>query len=474
MIAPEALNPQAATGERVYLDHAATSPLRPVVAAAMAPWWDGLFGNAASGHAEGQRARVALRAARAQVAALVGAEPGEVIFTSGATEANNLAVRGAAHARRSGGKRVVATRIEHAATRSACEELAVAGWQVTLLDVDGAGRVLEGALSAIPHGTAVVSVIAGHNELGTIQPLEAIAEAAHRVGALFHLDAVQAAGYLDLSAIPWDLCSLSAHKLGGPQGVGALVRRGLPAISPLVVGGSQEGGLRPGTVPMALVVGFGAAAEAVTSSRAHEAARLGRLRARLAQAIEGRLPALKRLGATGDAALPHILSYGLAGVSGEELVHWLDRAGLAVSSASACLSGARSPVLDAIGLPDDQTMLRLSLGWSTDEAAFAPVPDRLARVLERLLAMPAFDRRGGPFAQRAEEAGLALTDAHWEAAEALFAFYQAEGVLPGARAIAKRLPHGTRLEDLFPYGLSTLAYWLGLPIPRGGCRPYAG
>ncbi|MFP5503377.1 MAG: TusE/DsrC/DsvC family sulfur relay protein [Candidatus Sericytochromatia bacterium] len=473
MIAPEALHPHAATGERVYLDHAATSPLRPAVAEAMAPWWNGCFGNAASGHAEGQRARVALREARAHVADLVGAEPGEVVFTSGATEANNLAVRGGAHARRNGGKRLVATRIEHAATRAACEEMAVAGWHVTLLGVDGTGRVHAGELEAITHGTAVVSVIAGHNELGTIQPLSAIAEAAHRVGALFHIDAVQAAGYLDLGAIPWDLCSLSAHKLGGPQGVGALVRRGLPAISPLVVGGSQEGGLRPGTVPMALVVGFGAAAAAVAASRAAEAARLGRLRAQLAQAIEGRLP-LRRLGGTGDQALPHILSYGLAGVSGEELVHWLDRAGLSVSSSSACLSGARSPVLDAIGLAGDQTMLRLSLGWSTDEAALAPVPDRLTRLVERLLAMPAFDRRGGPFAQRAEEAGLELTDAHWEAAEGLFDYYQAEGVLPGARALARRVPHGARLEALFPYGLSTLAYWLGLPIPRGGCRPYAG
>lgn len=463
----------AAAGRRVYLDHAATSPLRPAVAQAMAPWWAGSFGNAASGHAEGRLARRAVSEARARVAALIGARPEEVVFTSGATEASNLAVRGAAHARRSGGKRVVSTRIEHAATRAACEELAVAGWHVTLLGVDGAGRLDPDALD-FPHGTAVVSVIGGHNELGTIQPLSAIAEAAHRVGALFHVDAVQMALYEDLADVPWDMLSLSAHKLGGPQGVGALVRRGSPAISPLVVGGSQEGGLRPGTVPVALAVGFGAAAEAASASREAESARLGRLRDRLGFAIKNRLPALKRLGPPPEQALPHILSFGVEGLSGEELVHWLDAAGLSVSSASACLSGARSPVLDAIGLAEGATMLRLSFGWSTDEQEVEDAIERLASTLERLWAMPAFGRRSGPFAQRAEEAGLALTPAHWEAASALFAFYEAEGVLPGARTLARKLPGGQTLDKLFPYGLSTLAYWLGLPIPRGGCRPYAG
>lgn len=460
--------------DRLYMDHAATTVVHPASAAAMAPWWGAVVGNAASAHAEGRQAAAALSEARARVAALVGARPEEVVFTSGATEATNLAVRGVAHSRRNSGKRVASTLVEHPATRACCDQLAVDGWEVQFWGVDGCGRV-EASAQSLAHGTSVVSVIAGHNELGTLQPLHELAEAAHRVGALFHLDAVQCAAYVDLSQVPWDLLSLSAHKLGGPQGVGALVRRDRPAISPVVVGSSQEFGLRPGTVPIALASGFGAAAETAMAHRQAEAERLAGLRDRLGSGLLEAVVGMVDLGSwrrSPEFALPHILPLGVPGLAGDEIVHALDGLGLAASSSSACLSGARSATLDAIGLAPEMALLRLSLGWTTTgydvERALALVPEAIAN----LRAMSAFERRRGPFAQRAGRV-VALGAAHWEAAEAVFDYYQAEGVLPGPRTLA-RLGAAGRLGDLFPKGLPTLALWLGLPVPRGGCRPYAG
>jgi cysteine desulfurase len=460
--------------DRLYLDHAATGVVHPAAAAAMAPWWGASVGNAASAHAEGRAAASALATARERVAALVGARPEEVVFTSGATEATNLAVRGGAHIRRNSGKHVASTRIEHPATRACCDQLAVDGWDVVLWTVDDRGRV-DPARAMLPHGTSVVSVIAGHNELGTLQPLHELAAIAHRVGAFFHLDAVQTAAYVDLSAVDWDLLSLSAHKLGGPQGVGALVRRDRPALTPVVVGSSQEFGLRPGTVPIALAAGFGAAAEVALAHRAAEARRLAQLRDQLGSALIARVAGAVDLGtwrADPGFALPHILPLGIPGLAGDEIVHALDQRGVAASSSSACLSGARSATLDAIALPAETALLRLSLGWTTRSAdvarAMAVVPEAIAD----LRAMSAFERRRGPFAQRAGRF-VALTAAHWEAAEAVFGYYQAEGVLPGARTLAK-LGAAGRVGELFPKGLPTLAHWLGLPVPRGGCRPYAG
>lgn len=461
---------------RFYLDHAATSPLRPEAKAAMAPWWGETFGNTGSSHEEGRRARAAMQEARAQVAALVGALPEDVTFTSGATEASNLAVRGAAHIRRNGGKRLVSTAIEHAATRKSLEALAVDGYQVTYLEIDQEARIRPELLrQAIGHGTSVVSVIAGHNELGSLQPLHAIADAAHAVGAVFHVDAVQAAGYLDLADVPWDLLSLSGHKLGGPQGVGALVRRDKFRVSPLLFGGSQEGGLRPGTTPVALLAGFGAAAEAVAKERRHESSHLAQLRDALREHLLTRTPSLMPLGPADPAlALPQILAIGVPGVTGDELVYALDRAGVAAASASACLSGARSPVLDRINFPQDAGLMRLSLGWTTEASMIAPAAEAITAALRVLAAQSPFERRRGPLARRAELAGVAIGPAHWEAAEAVFEYYRAESVLPGPRALARLAPSCARLEELYPYGLATLAVWLGLPVPRGGCRPLSG
>lgn len=463
---------------RCYLDHAATTPMRPEALAAMAPWLAGRAGNAASLHQEGQEAAASVKLARARIAALVGALPEDVLLTSGATEASNMALRGASHPRRHGGRHLVTTPVEHAATRAPLEAMAGEGWQVHRLPVDAAGRVVEDGLRRlIGHGTAIVSVIAGHNELGTVQPLHALAEAAHAVGALLHLDAVQAAPYLDLADVPWDLLTLSAHKLGGPQGVGALVRRGEVPLAPLLLGGSQQRGLRPGTVPVALAVGFGAAAEAALVARRTEAVRLAGLREAFAERLADACPGLVPLGARAlapEAALPHVLSYGLDGLAGDEVVYALDQAGIAAASASACLSGARSPTLDAIGAAPELAMVRFSLGWTSREAEVLPAAARAAAAIASLRAQAPFERRAGIFMRTAADAEVVLQPPHWEAARAVFDFHAREGVLPGARVLARLLPGGPALDALFPYGLSTLCAWLGLPIPQGGCRPYMG
>lgn len=460
---------------RIYLDHAATSPLRPEARSAMAGCWALGPANSSSAHAEGRAARGLLAEARARVAALVGARAEEVFFTSGATEASNLAVRGAARARATAGRQIVSTRLEHAATKRACEALAAEGWRVTLLGADVFGRVDPRELArAVTRETAVASVIAAHNEIGTVQQLAALADAAHAAGALLHLDAVQAVGVMDPSTIPWDLLSLSAHKLGGPQGIGALVARGTPALAPVLVGGSQERGLRPGTVPVALAAGFGAAAVVALERRKEEAARLARLRDRLARLVLARLPGLRVVGAwsrSSHEALPHLLTLGVDGVHGDELVPALDEAGIAASSAAACLGSVRSHVLEAIGLPERTGVMRFSLGWSTLESEIEPAAERIAAAVQRLMAVPPFERRRRLIASRAAEAGVALTATHWQAAEAVFEFHSEVGVLPSARYLAGVLGNGTRLEHLFPEGLFTLASWLDLPVPQGGCRP---
>jgi cysteine desulfurase len=297
------------------------------------------------------------------------------------------------------------------------------------------------------------------------------------VGAWLHLDAVQAAPYLDLAGVPWDLLTLSAHRLGGPQGVGALVRRGEVPLAPLLLGGSQQGGLRPGTVPVALAAGFGAAAEAALAARPQEAVRLAVLREAFALAFMQDCAGLVPLGARAvrpEQALPHVLPFGLLGLAGDEVVQALDEAGVAAASASACLSGARSPTLDAIGAAPGLALLRFSLGWTSRADELAVAARRAAVAIARLRALPAFERRAGIFERIAAEAGVTLGPRHWEAARVVFAFHEREGVLPGTRSLGRLLPGGPALDTLFPYGLGTLCAWLGLPVPLGGCRPFTG
>ena len=464
------------TDPRIYLDHAATAPLRPLARAAIERVWDSGVGNAASLHTEGRTAARILDDARAQIAALVGARPDEVFLTAGATESSNIAIRGTAQAGQArGGHAVVSTRIEHSAGKRACEALALEGWRVTLLRPDSWGFVdPDGLAQAIKPDTSLVSVIAGHNELGTLQPLHALAEVAHAIGALIHIDAVQAAAYIAIGNVPWDLASISAHKLGGPQGIGALVVRGPELPWPVLVGGAQEAGLRPGTVAVALAAGFGAAAQAALAEREHERNRLAALRDRLANGIGEQCPMVRPIGAWRDRpeqALPQIATFGIEDLRGDELVYALDELGVAASSSAACIGDTRSHVLDAIGLAERIGVMRLSLGWNTDAQMIDVAIERVTRAVTELSSRAPFERRRRIVAAQADLAGVVMTAAHWDMAEAIFEFHRKEGVLPGVRFMKQALRVENRPERLFPDGMRTLAKWLGIAIPQGGCRP---
>lgn len=359
----------------VYLDHNATTPLHPAVRAAMLPWLEARFGNASSRHEYGRQARAALDEARQQVAAAVGAHPGEVIFTSSGTEANNLFLKGAAALMPTGCLAISA--IEHASVRAPAQQLRRLGWQLATIAVDADGRI-DGAdfQRVLAERPVLVSLMLANNETGVVQDIVMLADRARAVGRPWlHCDAVQALGKLPidfraLNAAGVHALSLSAHKLGGPQGVGALIVDKRVELSPLLAGGGQERDLRSGTENIAGIVGFAAAC---TSACAPEvltarAKRLGALRDRLENG-------LRQLGATIFAAqaerLPNTCFFALPGLAGETLVMALDRAGYAVASGSACASevAAPSPVLAAMGIPAVQALgaVRVSLGEGNDE-----------------------------------------------------------------------------------------------------------
>jgi cysteine desulfurase len=357
----------------VFLDHAAGTRLRPEALDAMLPWLADRPGNPSSAHAPGRAARLALDEARDAVAELVGAEPGGVVFTSGGTEAADLAVAAA---------------VEHAAVLAPVR--AAAGSTVGV-DATGVVRpeVLAAHLDRHPD-TTLVSVQAANNETGVLQPVAALVEVVREraPGARVHTDAVQAAPWLDLPALVGDadLVGVSSHKLGGPRGAGALVRRGDADVAPVLLGGGQEWGRRAGTVDVAAVVGFGAAVRTVLADREATSARVVRLRDRLGAgltAIDGVTPT-----AAGAPKLPGIVHVCVAGVEREELVLLADRAGVALSAGSACASGALEPshVLVAMGLEPTRSAgaLRASLGWDSTEAdvdrAVAVVADVVARL----------------------------------------------------------------------------------------------
>jgi cysteine desulfurase len=347
---------------RHYLDHASTSPARPQVVEAMLPWLS-FAADPGRVHTDGRQSRGAVEAAREQVAALLGARPREVVFTSGATEAIGAAVWGAAE--RAG--HMVVPAVEHSAVRDA----AAAFGAVAEVGVDGLGRVdPEAVLAAIrPGATGLVNVQWANHEVGTVQPVDEVVAGCRRRGVLVHVDAAGAAGHLpvgfgDLGA---DLLSVSAHKLGGPQGVGALlVRRGL-RLRPLLVGGEQERSRRAGMENVAGIAGFGAAAEVLAGSLADEAARArSQTEAVLAaaSAVDGVVPY-----GDVDRRVPHIVCLGVAGVEAEAVLLGLDQAGISAHSGSACSSESLepSPVLAAMGVEAERS-LRVSVGWSTTEA----------------------------------------------------------------------------------------------------------
>jgi cysteine desulfurase len=363
-----------------YLDYAASAPLRAEALAAMLPLLRRPAANPSSQHGPGRAARAAVETAREQVAALVGAAPGEVVFTSGGTEADNLAVKGVVLARPRGARQLVCSAVEHHAVLDAAAWAeADAGARVTLAPVDTAGRVdlerLAGLL--VPGRTALVAVMAANNEVGTGQPVAAAAELAHAAGAVLLCDAVQAAGLpgVDVGGDGIDLLALAAHKLGGPTGVGALVVRAGGTLRPLLHGGGQERGVRSGTLPAAAIAGFGAAAAAALAERQASgfAPALAGLRDRLLAGLRALEPGLVVNGDPGGAAgLPGLLSVRFPGHRAEDLLLLLDRREVACSAGSACASGAVTPshVLLAMGRgpAEARETVRFSLGHASTEA----------------------------------------------------------------------------------------------------------
>ncbi|MBZ5528740.1 MAG: cysteine desulfurase [Acidobacteriia bacterium] len=364
---------------RIYFDHSATTPLDPRVFSAMAPHLSSAAGNPSSPHHEGRQARQAVEFARGQVAELLGADPAEILFTASGTEADNLALLGALRARHLSESHIITTAIEHPAVLETCRALERRGVSLTLLPVDGHAQVDPSALcAAIRPETRLVSVMAANNLVGTLQPIAELAAITKAQGALFHTDAVQAAGKIPLNVkyLPADLISLSAHKLHGPQGIGALYVRGGVTLDPILFGGGQERGLRPATENVAAIVGFGMAAALAAAEIHSEAARLSALRGRILSGLRARLPHATLLGHPVER-LPGHLCLGFPGHEGDmpALVIALDEAGVAVSSSSACSTakaGAPAPVLQAMGLSADRArgFLRVTLGrFSTERDA---------------------------------------------------------------------------------------------------------
>jgi cysteine desulfurase len=377
----------------VYLDNAATTPATPEVAAAVAAALTRTYANPSSLHGWGVAAAGLIAGAREAVAALLGCAAAEVVFTSGGTEGNNQAVLGAARARRREGDHCVTTMSEHSSVLAAFAQLEAEGFRVTYLRPDGAGRVSpEQVAAALTPGTVLVSVHHVNNEVGAVQPVEAIGRLP-RGRAAFHVDAVQSFGKLPLRVRDWgiDLCTVSAHKIHGPKGVGALyVRRGT-RLRPLHVGGEQEGGLRAGTENVPGIAGFGAAALAAREDPGAE--RMRALKVRLARGLLAGVPGARVNGPDpGDptAGAPHILNVSFPGARGETLLHALEGEGVAVSTGSACHSRRSEPshVLQALGVPPEarDSALRFSLSRLTTEAEVDAAVAAASRALPALRA----------------------------------------------------------------------------------------
>jgi cysteine desulfurase len=397
---------------RVYLDYNATTPVEPEVLDAMLPYFSGEFGNAASIHTFGQKARAGVEMAREQVAALIGARPQEIIFTSGGTESDNHAIFGAVNALMSGPfpkrdkhddgsahrvvishlKHVITSAIEHEAVLNACQALEKEGVEVTFLSVDRDGQIdLDDLRRAIRPETVLITIMHANNELGTVQPLEEIGRIAAQADVTFHTDAVQSAGKIpiDVNKFQLDLLSLSGHKLYAPKGIGALYIRGGTRLGQLLYGGHHQRGFRPGTENVTGIVGVGKAAEIVRKSLSVDANQMRALRDKLQQGLLDRVPH-SRVNAAEAPRTPNTTNLVFPGVEGEALLIALDLKGLACSTGAACSSGAVEPshVLTAIGLPPEEARasLRFSLGRHTTESdihfALQVVPAAVAQLRE--------------------------------------------------------------------------------------------
>jgi len=375
---------------KVYLDHAATTPLHPEVYSLMCRFMKDTFGNPSSIHSFGREARKWVDEARQQVAGLIKADPEEIYFTSGGTEADNLALLGVAAARRKKGSHIVTSSIEHHAVLDTCKYLAKNGYEVTFLPVDQYGMIdPDDVRKAIRRDTILISIMHANNEIGTIEPIEEIGRIAREHEVIFHSDAVQTAGKIpiDVGALGVDMLTLSAHKIYGPKGVGALYKRKGLRLVPVAYGGGQEKKLRSGTENTIGIVGFGKAAEIAARDLEEEQERMKQLRDRLVQGILEKIPEV-RLNGHPEKRLPHNANFSFAYVEGESMLLSLDLKGIAASSGSACSSRALEPshVLQAIGLPYEliHGSLRMTLGRANEDEDIDYVLDVLPEIVTRL------------------------------------------------------------------------------------------
>jgi len=376
--------------EPIYLDHAATTPVRPEVLEAMLPFFGPRFGNPSSLHRWGREARAALDEARERLATTLGAHPDELCFTSCGTEADNMALIGVWRSRREIGRNAaVSTPIEHKAVLGALHEVAHEGGEERLLRMQSSGLLDDASFDElVDEAAAVCSVMWVNNEIGVMQDVPSLARRAHERGVTFHTDAVQAFGKvpIDAKTTPFDLLSLSGHKIGAPKGIGALyVRRGTP-MSPLMFGGSQDRGRRPGTENVAMAVGLARAAELTVAERDEECRRLGELRDRLESALLERIPDAVIHG-RGAPRAPHVTSISVPGTDSEAMLMALDLRGIACSAGSACQSGSITPshVLSALGVPADVAgaAIRMSLGSMTTDACITRVAELFPVLVEK-------------------------------------------------------------------------------------------
>ena len=384
--------------KRIYMDHASTTPMAPEVIEAMNAAFVEIFGNASSLHQPGLAARAALEEARERVARLIGAEAGEVYFTSGGTESDNLAIRGAALANRDRGKHIITTTIEHPAVLEPCKALEKEGFEVTHLPVTREGLVeVEALEAAIRKDTILISIMHANNEIGTIQPIAEAGEIARSRGIVFHTDAVQTVGKIPAKVddLRVDLLSISSHKLHGPKGVGALYIRKKTPIEPIIFGGGHERGMRSGTENVPGIIGLAAASELAGRNLEEEMVRISGMRDRLADYVLERVEDTWVNGSR-TKRLPNNLNLGFSFIEGEALLLRLDAKGIAVSTGSACSSKktVASHVLTAIGLRPQEAhgSLRVTLGRENTDEEVDRVGEAIVEVAESLRAMSPFRR----------------------------------------------------------------------------------
>ncbi|AET66643.1 cysteine desulfurase NifS [Desulfosporosinus orientis DSM 765] len=384
---------------RVYLDHSATTPVDPEVAALMMTYYTEKYGNPSSVHGFGREVKQALEQARTQVADLIGASPNEITFTSGGTEADNLAILGTAEALRSKGKHIITSCIEHHAVLETCEHLEKSGFDLTVIPADEEGIVSVDELrKAIRQDTILISIMHANNEVGSIQPIAEIGKIAREHGIVFHVDAVQSLGKIPINVeeMNVDLLTVSSHKIYGPKGVGALyIRKGV-RIVPLVHGGGQERKRRSGTENTPGIIGFGKACELAGQRMEEDARHQRKLRDKLMNGITKGIEFVKVNGPVGESRLPNNLNVSIRYVEGESLLLSLDMLGIAASSGSACTSGSLDPshVLLSMGLTHEiaHGSLRFTLGRQNTEEDIDYVLEQLPKIVERLRMMsPLYD-----------------------------------------------------------------------------------